>query len=197
MAVKKKPGPCAERKSGRLITISGPPGSGTTTVVAELEKLTGLPSANMGTLFRSMAKERGLSIEEFADLVRERPEIDEEIDRKQIEIASRGGVILEGRLAGFMTRRAGIEGFRVFVGCDAAERAARVARREKQAIEDAERDMLRRERAERERYIRLYGYDLEDMSIYHVVIDSRNLLPMPIARMIAEGAGCLRKAAGS
>ena len=58
-----------------LITLSGLPGSGTSTVARAVASRLALDHVDGGTVFRSMASERGLSLAEFADglLLRARP----------------------------------------------------------------------------------------------------------------------------
>src|SRR5438309_5219 len=50
--------------------------------------------------------------------------------------------------------------------------AARVARREGQPLESARAELLERERSEWARYKRLYNIDTNDLSTYHVIIDT-------------------------
>ena len=84
-----------------IITISGPPGSGTSTlssVIADYFKLTYISS---GDMFRAMAKERGVSLEDFGYIAQTDPAIDKQIDEHQVELSKNGDHLLfEGRLSG-------------------------------------------------------------------------------------------------
>lgn len=167
-----------------VVTVSGYPGSGTSTVARLLSGRTGLPVVNAGDVFRGLAQERGQDIAAFAEHVRRHPEVDREIDERQVDVARRGEVILEGRLAGFMTHRAGVPALRVWLACDLDERVRRVAGREALPEDEARRGVLERQRAERERYLAFYGFDLDDLSLYDLVLDSGALRPAPLAEAV-------------
>ncbi len=49
------------------VTISGPPGSGTSTLVAKIADSRGWESMNGGDVFREEARSRGLSVEELSN----------------------------------------------------------------------------------------------------------------------------------
>ena len=61
------------------ITISGPPGSGKTTVGRLLAQRLGCEFVSTGTVFREMAAERGLSLAEFGEMAEHDHEIDAEM----------------------------------------------------------------------------------------------------------------------
>lgn len=171
-----------------LITVSGYPGSGTTTVVARLKELTGLPSYNVGDIFREMAAERGISLSDLHRKAREDRSIDRALDDRQVEVARGGAVILEGRLAGFLTHRAGLSGFRVWLKADFPVRAKRVAGRESVDLAEAEEEIRVREEAERTRYKAFYGFDLDEHTIYDLVLDTSAVTAEEAARRIRKGA---------
>jgi cytidylate kinase len=171
---------------GGLITISGFPGSGTTTVAGLLAPETGLRVVNAGDVFRRMAAEKGMDIAKFADYLRDHPEIDRQVDERQTEIAREGGVILEGRLAGWMTHRAGIGALRVWLACSLDTRVRRVAGREGIPFEKARERVVRRQDAEIDRYKAFYGFDLCSLQIYDLVVDTGDLKPGDIARRVLD-----------
>ena len=65
-------------------------------------------------------------------------------------------------------------------------RAERVAAREGLTVERALADNVERERVERARYLALYGIDIEDTSIYDLVLDSAALSPSELADRVAD-----------
>jgi len=171
-----------------LITVSGPPGSGTTTtaehVAARLE-VTLVPG---GAVFRAMARERGMSLAEFGLYATDHPEVDVELDARLAERARKGSVLIESRLAGWICRNEGLVAVTAYIDCPAEVRAGRVAAREGLSVARALVDNGERERVERARYLALYGIDLDDLSIYELVLDSSELKPDELAARIADAA---------
>jgi cytidylate kinase len=62
------------------LTVSGPPGSGTSTLVSKLCEERGWSSVNGGELFRNEASRRGLSVEEFSALCKQDLDVDRSLD---------------------------------------------------------------------------------------------------------------------
>jgi len=166
------------------VTLSGPPGSGTTTAARLVAAETGLRYVNTGAIFREMARERGMTLNEFGKLANDNPEIDLELDDRQVAIARAGGILLEGRLAGFMVRRAGIPAVKVCLVAPREVRMARVSGRDGLDFGEAMRLSEEREADERTRFIEFYGYDLNDTSIYDLVMDSSRHSAEDICRQI-------------
>jgi predicted cytidylate kinase len=171
-----------------LITISGLPGSGTTTVsrlVAEALELARVPG---GEVFRQLAAEAGMTLAEFGRLAQSRPDIDRELDDRLEAHAREGGCVIESRLAGWIVDRAGLLAVRVWVDCDELVRAARVAERDGSTPEQALADNQARSDLERARYRTVYDIDLDDRSIYDLVLDSSREPAVALADVIVERA---------
>ena len=152
-----------------VITVSGLAGSGTTTLCRNLAKHYGFKHIYAGLIFRQMAKERGMTLEEFQKYVELHPEIDREVDRRQVEAAKECNVVIEGRLAGWMVKNADLK---IWLDAPIMERAKRVARREGVSVEEAFVQIAEREKQNRKRYLNLYGIDIEDKSIYDLIINT-------------------------
>ena len=73
-----------------LITISGLPGSGTTTASRLVADALGLERVPGGEVFRQLAAEAGMSLAEFGAHAQDHPDIDIELDRRLTERAARG-----------------------------------------------------------------------------------------------------------
>ncbi|MHC5082287.1 MAG: cytidylate kinase family protein, partial [Planctomycetota bacterium] len=112
-------------------------------------------------------------------------EIDRTLDEKQIEVARKGKVILEGRLAGFLTHRAGLKGTRTWLEAPLPVRARRVAHREGIDLVRAEEEIRIRQEAEKTRYLAYNHFDLDDDSLYDLVIDSETASAREVAERIA------------
>ena len=154
-----------------LLTVSGPPGSGTSTVATALATEFDLRHVSGGDIFRSMAEERELSLEEFGDLAEENEEIDLRLDARLRHIAvEEDDIILESRLAGWMAGNHA--DLRIWLDAPQHVRAKRIAEREGWTVETAERRTAEREANEGRRYQQYYNIDVTDRSIYDIAINS-------------------------
>ena len=171
----------------RALTVSGLPGSGTSTVCQRLSKEIGWTYLNTGEMFRQMAEEAGLSLAEFGRRAEGDAEVDRQLDarmvRQALEVA--GGVVLEGRLTGWMAVRHEFEALKVWLDAAIEVRAERVGQREDQSREEALAAINQRERSERKRYLENHAIEIADLSIYDLVIDSAELGPEEIVARIS------------
>jgi len=167
------------------ITISGPPGSGKTTVCTMLSDRLGIECVISGSIFREMAREQGLSLSEFGSLCEVDFRYDRLLDERMLEIArAKQDVILEGRLTAHMLHRNGIPAFKIFLGASVDVRARRIAGREGIDEEDAKRSIMEREACEARRYEGCYGIDLADKSVYDLVIDTSHMMVEQVSDII-------------
>jgi predicted cytidylate kinase len=173
-----------------IITISGLIGSGKTTVCRMLSERLGYRMVISGHVFREMAKELDLNLEEFSLRAEQDPKYDKLIDERMVDIA-RGekDVILEGRLAGQMMRRNGIPAFCIFLDAALEIRTQRVSGREGVELQNAMQEMSAREASEVLRYRKYYGIDVTDRSIYDLVIDTGALTPEQVVERIVSQVG--------
>ena len=166
------------------ITISGPPGSGTTTIAKRISERLEIPLISAGNLFRKLARERGMTVEEFGRYAESNPEIDLLIDKTQKEeAASLKACVVEGRLSGWMVDNATL---RVLIFAEDKTRFERIAKRERKPIEVAKRETLARENIERERYKKYYGIEIDNWSIYDLIINSTSFLADEVVEVILK-----------
>ena len=152
-----------------LLSMSGLPGSGTTTVSKLLAEHYGVDLVNAGDVFRGLAKEHGMSLAEFGKLAESDASIDVKIDDRQKEIANtRDDIILEGRLAGHMAEKA----LKVWIKAPIIVRVKRISGRESTSVDVMLDETIKREASEAVRYKEIYEIDIEDLSVYDLVIDS-------------------------
>jgi cytidylate kinase len=135
-----------------------------------------------------MAAERHLDVGAFSRVAEDDPEIDLELDQRLAVRARAGDVLLESRLAGWIVTNEGLPATRVWVAADEHERARRVAAREGVDPAEALTANRDRERSERQRYRTYYGIDLDDQSVYDLVIDSTATDPASVAESIVAAA---------
>ncbi len=151
-----------------VIAISGPHGSGKTSVARYLAKKIGLRYVCSGDIFRQMAKERGMSLEEFSRYAEEHPQIDLEIDRRMQEEARKGQVVLDSRLAAWLVDA----DFKILLVAPLEARVQRIAKREGRRREEVLSETLVRERSEARRFKKLYNIDLENHSVFDLVVNT-------------------------
>ena len=171
-----------------LITISGLPGSGTTTVSRLVASALHLDRVPGGEVFRELAAESGMSLAEFGEHAQHHPEIDRELDDRLTARAREGSCVIESRLAGWLATRAGVVAVRVWVDCDDEVRAARVAERDGTTAEQALGDNADRAALEHARYLAVHGIDLDDRSAYDLVLDSTSTSAQTLADQVVERA---------
>jgi cytidylate kinase len=164
------------------ITISGLPGSGTTTVAKLLSTELSMELISAGEMFRQIANEKELQLEQFNKLAENNDDFDRQIDEKQGEEAmKRGNVIVEGRLSGFFVPDADLK---IWLQAPVEVRARRIAGRERIAYEEALSAMKNREQSENKRYEKYYGINLDELFIYDLIIDSSRWSERDIVEMI-------------
>lgn len=171
-----------------VITISGLPGAGTSTVARVVADAVGLELVVGGTVFRAMAAERALDVAEFSNLAEDDAEIDLALDQRLANRARDDEVVLESRLAAWIVTKEGLDATRVWIDAAEGERALRVAAREGIDVDQALSANQVREASERRRFRSYYGIDLDDRSVYDLVIDSTGNEPAILAKSIVHAA---------
>ena len=167
---------------GPVVAVSGPPGSGKTTYAKRLAQDLGLEYHSAGSIFRRIARERGLTLEELSRLAEKDPSIDLEIDRTTLELAQRGGVVIEGHLVAWVLAR--LADVLIYVKAPLPVRVERVARREGVSRSEAADEILVREVSQLTRFAAYYGLDVRDLSFFDVVVDTSTLTPDEVYSII-------------
>jgi cytidylate kinase len=171
-----------------LITISGLPGSGKTTVARLVARELDLEHVYAGDIFRREAVAQGLTLAEYVRRAENDPSIDQRLDAQMAARAAAGQAVLEGRLAAVMAQQAGAEALKVFLEASEAVRAERITGREGGATRQRLREIQEREASDRQRYRSLYGVDYHERSRYDLVIETDTRAPAELARTIVERA---------
>ena len=171
------------------ITISGPPGSGKSTLSKILSVKLRLELVSMGDVFRKCAHDRCMSLDEFGQIAKCNEKIDREIDEMQKKIANeKDNILIEGRLSGFLVDA----DLKIWLKAPLEVRAERIAKRENKSLPKAMEETSEREDCERERYLKYYDLDIKDLSVYDIVIDSSKWSAREISEIVEKSVGFLK-----
>jgi cytidylate kinase len=166
-----------------LITISGPIGSGKSTVAASLAEALSYDHVSGGDIFRQLADERGYTPLEFNQLAEEDEDIDRDLDRRLRRTAKEeDDLILESRLSGWMAGE--YADLKFWFDAPEETRAERVAEREGRNFEDALSEMRARATSEYTRYLEYYDIDFDDRSIYDLSLNTARWGPEEVMTIV-------------
>lgn len=171
-----------ENLSKLVVTIGGLHGTGKSTYAKALARAFSLRHVSAGEAFRRLAEKIGVSLQELTRRALEDRSIDEYVDRMVREEASKGGVVIDGLLSAWM---AGDKAhIRIYLWTPDKVRFKRIAERDGLSVEEAERITLEREKAEKERYMKYYGINIDDLSIYDIILNTELLPIQSIAKIL-------------
>ena len=171
-----------------IITISGKPGSGKSTIAKLLAEKYNLKRYSTGDFFRAKAKERGISLHEYSMLAEQSHEHDKETDSWQAELGKKeNNFIIDGRLSHIYIPNA----IKIFLDVSkeiGAERVMKEKREGEEAIDKKHALQLweTRIKSEQKRYHEYYKINHHDYSRYDFVLDTSNLTKEEVLEKISE-----------
>ncbi len=174
------------------VTISGPPGSGKTTVAEIVSGRLAYELVTGGKIFRETARSMNISLAELGSAAEREDRYDKMLDAYLLEIMTkRDNIVVESRLSGWLCHLNGIDAFKVFVDAREEVRLERIkksmAKRQEEIAENILQQMREREGSERARYRKYYGIDYGDTSIYDLVVDASDSSAEDVAEVIISG----------
>ncbi|HBT81582.1 hypothetical protein A2757_02995 [Candidatus Giovannonibacteria bacterium RIFCSPHIGHO2_01_FULL_48_47] len=154
------------------ITIFGLAGTGTSSVGKILAAKLGYTFLSSGMLFRKMAQENDMSLQDFEKLTNQDPQYDKKLDREIKNFGEKNdNFVVESRLAWHFIP----DSIKIKLECDFETRVKRVAARDKISFEEAREHTEFREKMIAERYRKYYGItDFTDEK-FDLVIDTANI----------------------
>ncbi|MCC6010858.1 MAG: AAA family ATPase [Desulfurococcaceae archaeon] len=155
------------------VVVSGPPGSGKTTQAKLIAEHFKLKYFSAGRVFREIALKRGVGVDELSVLATRDPSIDIEVDKKTFEIAHEDNIVIDAHLGAWIV--GDIVDIKVYVTAPFALRVLRIATRDNIPVERALRETLIREVSQKRRFMEFYGIDVSDLSIFDVVVNTKNI----------------------
>lgn len=171
-----------------IITISGTAGSGKSTVAKLLAQKLNYKHYSTGDFMRDMAKNRGVSLEELGDEAKTNPQIDKDLDARQIKLGrEEDNFVIDGRLSFHFIKNS----IKIFIDADVEARAKRIMkdlREEENAVdvEEMSEKIRKRQDVEIIRYQKYYGLNPYDKTNYDVLIDSTDITAEQVAEKILE-----------
>ncbi|MEM3586895.1 MAG: AAA family ATPase [Candidatus Jordarchaeaceae archaeon] len=155
---------------GIVITISGLHGVGKSNCAKRLAKIFNLKYISSGEIFRRLAKEKGMTLEEFTCYVESNPEIDFAIDEETVKAAREGNVVIDARLSGWKAKD--YADLKILLTAPLQTRVKRLAERDNKTYKEALEETLMREKSEEERFKRIYNIDVNDYSIFDIILNT-------------------------
>ena len=173
-----------------IITISGVPGSGKSTVAGIVAKKLKMKHYSVGGIMRELAAKRGMTILELSRLAEKDGSIDEELDARQKALGKKDNIVVDSRL-GFHFIPGSFKVF-LYVSPDEAGRRIFAARRngeqENVTLAGTTLNIRHRKASEQLRYRKLYGVDPHKKAYYDVCIDTTRMCPEEVADRIIKAA---------
>lgn len=176
-----------------IITINGFPGSGKSSAAKGVAKKLGYEHFSSGDLYRKMAADRGLTVEELNYAAEKQKEIDFEVDKLITSLGSeKNNLVMDSRMGFHFIP----DSFKVFLDLDpktAAERTFAHIRnqgRESQSGASAQEVLektLKRRASEQKRYQSLYGVDINDTSQFDLVVDTARHNLDQVIEIVVDG----------
>jgi len=166
-----------------VVCIGGMAGSGKSTVAKKLAKKYGLTYVSGGDALRAIAVEKGYIAtrrgwwegKEGMRFLKERGKderFDEKVDRKLLELARHGNVILDSWTMPWLVEDA----FKIWLQASPEKRAKRIAGRDKIGYEEALDALKQKEKQTKTIYEKLYGFCLgEDFAPFNFILDTENM----------------------
>lgn len=158
-------------------------GSGKSTLAKRLAEKYGLKYYSGGDALKTVAIEKGYKPMErgwwesteglrFLENRMKDFNFDKTVDKKLMEIAEKGNVILDSWTMPWLLK----EGFKVWLEASLEERAKRIARRDRISVDQALKALKVKEEKTKAIYKKLYGFSLgEDLTPFHLILDTNNL----------------------
>lgn len=164
-----------------IITITGYPGSGKSTLGKGIAKALGLKHYSAGDLLREIAKEKGIGLMQIQHEMEKDRKIDDELDKRTTELGKKeDDFVIDGRVAWHFVPKS----IKIFVKIDlekAAERVFRDSQQEKNerseetentSVKETAKNMKQRMEMNKKRYKKLYNVDYLNEKNYDIVVNT-------------------------
>ena len=176
-----------------IITIAGKPGSGKSSLGRELQRLLGFKRYYIGGMYRKIAEDLGISLEELEKRDEKEFFADKIVDEKIVQLAKeKDNIIIEGRTAFHFVPRS----IKIFLDVDLHVGTRRILKESLAgnrptenygSEEELYKSVVRRYHSDQQRYMKYYGFDCYDTSKFDIVINTSNqTLPEVLEKVLNE-----------
>lgn len=177
-----------------IISFSGDPGSGKSTIARRLADKLGWPRYYIGGLRRVAAKKRGLTLAEYNKLGETDINTDKEPDEYQKELGKKeDNFVIEGRTSWYLIPQS----FKIYLNVSQEEGAKRIfSSLQKKDDRNEDNDLSsweevlastkERFKSDQIRYSKYYKIDVFDLKNYDFCLDTTNLNPDQVFRAVYE-----------
>ncbi len=183
-----------------IMTISGTPGSGKSTIAKILQQKLSAERIYVGGIRRELARKKGMTLVELNEYAKTHPETDVDVDKEAAAEArkldnSGKTVIVEGRTQYYFLP----ESIKIFIKVDEEEGTRRIwkdlqnepTRTERNegditSLEQMKKRIRQRATEDNKRYLKYYGINPADESQYDLVIDTTKISAEQAAKEILE-----------
>ena len=177
-----------------VVAISGQPGCGSSTTGRLLAQRLGVKFFSVGKwnkeqlhiiAGRSTRSETQDSIEMWKNARGKSSDFHNDADMMQKELASKGNIVIDGKLAIHMLR--GFCDFSVWLRADFETRVKRYAHRDSTGLKEAQAALREKEGLEKENFLKIYGFDYFGQEHEaDIVVDTGDNAPEEIVDMILK-----------
>ena len=178
-----------------IITISGAPGSGKSTIARLVAQKLGYKHYSAGDFMSEIAEKRGLSLLQLGEVAEKDHSIDKELDKRTFELGKKeDDFVMDSRLAYHFIPGS----FKIFLEVDEKEAAKRIfgdikkkktgraMEKESTTLAATLANIKKRKKSEQQRYMKYYRLNPYDKKQYDFVVDTTKTTPEQAVEKVIE-----------